>query len=149
MVNIVRGYLEQDGRPNYLKPPSKNKNTLMKRTADEGAGGGWRVEESSIISWLEAAGARMNKVSLPQIEMLWPVFTEYFASELPPNNDYFKPELTPVYDLEEYYGKSDEAKGLWRNIVAKNPEVDPKSIDSVTWWFMQYNVMSMPSPLVF
>ncbi|TPX38919.1 hypothetical protein SeMB42_g06551 [Synchytrium endobioticum] len=69
------------------------------------------------ISWLEAAGARMNK-----------------------------PELTPVYDLEEYYGKSDEAKGLWRNIVAKNPEVDPKSIDSVTWWFMQYNEAGLTLP---
>ncbi|TPX52064.1 hypothetical protein SeMB42_g01653 [Synchytrium endobioticum] len=38
MVNIVRGYLEHDERPTYLKPPSKNKNTPMKRKADEGGG---------------------------------------------------------------------------------------------------------------
>ncbi|TPX40187.1 hypothetical protein SeMB42_g06106 [Synchytrium endobioticum] len=36
MVNIVRGYLEHDERPTYLKPPSKDKNTPMKRKADEG-----------------------------------------------------------------------------------------------------------------
>ncbi|TPX48448.1 hypothetical protein SeLEV6574_g02016 [Synchytrium endobioticum] len=36
MVNIVRGYLEHDERPAYLKPPSKDKNTPMKRKADEG-----------------------------------------------------------------------------------------------------------------
>ncbi|TPX51848.1 hypothetical protein SeLEV6574_g00023 [Synchytrium endobioticum] len=36
MVNIVRGYLEHDERPNYLKPPFKDKNTPMKRKADEG-----------------------------------------------------------------------------------------------------------------
>ncbi|TPX45664.1 hypothetical protein SeLEV6574_g03740 [Synchytrium endobioticum] len=35
MVNIVRGYLEHDERPAYLKPPSKNKNTPMKRKVDE------------------------------------------------------------------------------------------------------------------
>ncbi|TPX47788.1 hypothetical protein SeMB42_g03199 [Synchytrium endobioticum] len=38
MVNIVRGYLEHDERPTYLKPPSKNKNTPMKWNADEGGG---------------------------------------------------------------------------------------------------------------
>ncbi|TPX52033.1 hypothetical protein SeMB42_g01678 [Synchytrium endobioticum] len=38
MVNIVRGYLEHDERPTYLKPPSKDKNTPMKRKADEGGG---------------------------------------------------------------------------------------------------------------
>ncbi|TPX45126.1 hypothetical protein SeLEV6574_g04067, partial [Synchytrium endobioticum] len=36
MVNIVSGYLEYDERPAYLKPPSKDKNTPMKRKADEG-----------------------------------------------------------------------------------------------------------------
>ncbi|TPX48047.1 hypothetical protein SeLEV6574_g02280 [Synchytrium endobioticum] len=36
MVNIVRGYLEHDERPTYLKPPSKDKNAPMKRKADEG-----------------------------------------------------------------------------------------------------------------
>ncbi|TPX44852.1 hypothetical protein SeLEV6574_g04251 [Synchytrium endobioticum] len=36
MVSIVRGYLEHDERPTYLKPPSKDKNTPMKRKADEG-----------------------------------------------------------------------------------------------------------------
>ncbi|TPX39093.1 hypothetical protein SeMB42_g06475 [Synchytrium endobioticum] len=34
--NIVRGYLEHDERPAYLKPPSKDKNSPMKRRADEG-----------------------------------------------------------------------------------------------------------------
>ncbi|TPX49823.1 hypothetical protein SeMB42_g02460 [Synchytrium endobioticum] len=36
MVNLVRGYLEHDERPAYLKPPSKDKDTPMKRKADEG-----------------------------------------------------------------------------------------------------------------
>ncbi|TPX30985.1 hypothetical protein SeMB42_g07829, partial [Synchytrium endobioticum] len=36
MVNIVRGCLEHDERPAYLKLPSKYKNTPMKRKADEG-----------------------------------------------------------------------------------------------------------------
>ncbi|TPX39504.1 hypothetical protein SeMB42_g06346 [Synchytrium endobioticum] len=41
MVNIVRGYLEHDERPTYLKPPSKDKNTPMKRKADEDRREGW------------------------------------------------------------------------------------------------------------
>ncbi|TPX35602.1 hypothetical protein SeMB42_g07162 [Synchytrium endobioticum] len=36
MVNVVRGYLEHDERPVYLKAPSKDKNTPMKRETDEG-----------------------------------------------------------------------------------------------------------------
>ncbi|TPX42781.1 hypothetical protein SeMB42_g04997 [Synchytrium endobioticum] len=36
MVNIVRGYLEHDERPAYLKPPPKDKNTASKRKVDEG-----------------------------------------------------------------------------------------------------------------
>ncbi|TPX40203.1 hypothetical protein SeMB42_g06093, partial [Synchytrium endobioticum] len=32
------GYLEHDERPTYLKPPSNDKNTPMKRKADEGGG---------------------------------------------------------------------------------------------------------------
>ncbi|TPX41060.1 hypothetical protein SeLEV6574_g06273 [Synchytrium endobioticum] len=35
-VMFTRGYLEHDERPTYLKPPSKDKNTPMKRKADEG-----------------------------------------------------------------------------------------------------------------
>ncbi|TPX49298.1 hypothetical protein SeLEV6574_g01551 [Synchytrium endobioticum] len=35
-VMFIRGYLEHDERPAYLKPPSKDKNTPMKRKADEG-----------------------------------------------------------------------------------------------------------------
>ncbi|TPX44783.1 hypothetical protein SeLEV6574_g04302 [Synchytrium endobioticum] len=35
-VMYTRGYLEHDERPTYLKPPSKDKNTPMKRKADEG-----------------------------------------------------------------------------------------------------------------
>ncbi|TPX54206.1 hypothetical protein SeMB42_g00434 [Synchytrium endobioticum] len=35
-VMFTRGYLEHDERPNYLKPPSKDKNAPMKRKADEG-----------------------------------------------------------------------------------------------------------------
>ncbi|TPX30199.1 hypothetical protein SeMB42_g07956, partial [Synchytrium endobioticum] len=35
-VMFIRGYLEHDERPTYLKPPSKDKNTPMKRKADEG-----------------------------------------------------------------------------------------------------------------
>ncbi|TPX44457.1 hypothetical protein SeLEV6574_g04498 [Synchytrium endobioticum] len=35
-VMFIRGYLEHDERPTYLKPPSKNKNTPMKWNADEG-----------------------------------------------------------------------------------------------------------------
>ncbi|TPX50329.1 hypothetical protein SeLEV6574_g00958 [Synchytrium endobioticum] len=34
--NPSRGYLEHDERPVYLKPPSKDKDTPMKRKADEG-----------------------------------------------------------------------------------------------------------------
>ncbi|TPX53478.1 hypothetical protein SeMB42_g00734 [Synchytrium endobioticum] len=32
----TKGHLEHDERPAYLKPPSKDKNTPMKRKADEG-----------------------------------------------------------------------------------------------------------------
>ncbi|TPX33045.1 hypothetical protein SeMB42_g07541 [Synchytrium endobioticum] len=46
MANIVRGYLEHDERPAYLKPPSKDKNTPMKRKADEGGTLGWPEQES-------------------------------------------------------------------------------------------------------
>ncbi|TPX43540.1 hypothetical protein SeLEV6574_g05011 [Synchytrium endobioticum] len=46
MVNIVRGYLEHDERPTYLKPPSKDKNTPMKRKADEGVYGPHRCSSS-------------------------------------------------------------------------------------------------------
>ncbi|TPX45928.1 hypothetical protein SeLEV6574_g03542 [Synchytrium endobioticum] len=35
-VMFTRGYLEYDERPAYLKPPSKDKNTPMKRKADGG-----------------------------------------------------------------------------------------------------------------
>ncbi|TPX42472.1 hypothetical protein SeLEV6574_g05587 [Synchytrium endobioticum] len=35
-VMFIRGYLEHDERPTYLKPPSKDKNAPMKRRADEG-----------------------------------------------------------------------------------------------------------------
>ncbi|TPX41151.1 hypothetical protein SeLEV6574_g06229 [Synchytrium endobioticum] len=35
-VMFTRGYLEHDERPTYLKPPSRDKNTPMKRKADEG-----------------------------------------------------------------------------------------------------------------
>ncbi|TPX34099.1 hypothetical protein SeMB42_g06966 [Synchytrium endobioticum] len=34
MINIVRGCLEQDERPAYLKSSSKSRNTPMKRRAD-------------------------------------------------------------------------------------------------------------------
>ena len=37
MVNIVRGFLQTDDRPAYLKP-SSSKSTPMKRQADEGGG---------------------------------------------------------------------------------------------------------------
>ncbi|TPX39094.1 hypothetical protein SeMB42_g06474 [Synchytrium endobioticum] len=33
---VLPGYLKHDERPNYLKPPSKDKNTPMKRKADKG-----------------------------------------------------------------------------------------------------------------
>ncbi|TPX44455.1 hypothetical protein SeLEV6574_g04496 [Synchytrium endobioticum] len=48
MVNIVREYLEHDERPAYLKPPSRDKNTPMKRKADEGGTNipGWPEQES-------------------------------------------------------------------------------------------------------
>ncbi|TPX49670.1 hypothetical protein SeLEV6574_g01308, partial [Synchytrium endobioticum] len=39
-VMFIRGYLEHDERPTYLKPPSKDKNTPMKRKADEGGADG-------------------------------------------------------------------------------------------------------------
>ncbi|TPX48920.1 hypothetical protein SeLEV6574_g01757 [Synchytrium endobioticum] len=35
-VMFIRGYLQHDERPTYLKPPSKDKNNPMKRKADEG-----------------------------------------------------------------------------------------------------------------
>ncbi|TPX48049.1 hypothetical protein SeLEV6574_g02286 [Synchytrium endobioticum] len=35
-IIVLPGYLEHDERPTYLKPPSKDKNTPMKRKADEG-----------------------------------------------------------------------------------------------------------------
>ncbi|TPX46135.1 hypothetical protein SeLEV6574_g03397 [Synchytrium endobioticum] len=35
-VMFIRGYLEHDERPTYLKPPSKDKNAPMKRKTDEG-----------------------------------------------------------------------------------------------------------------
>ncbi|TPX41066.1 hypothetical protein SeMB42_g05745 [Synchytrium endobioticum] len=36
VVQYFEGYLKHDERPPYLKPPSKDKNTPMKRKADEG-----------------------------------------------------------------------------------------------------------------
>ncbi|TPX41135.1 hypothetical protein SeLEV6574_g06237 [Synchytrium endobioticum] len=35
-VMFIRGYLEHDERPAYLKPPPKDKNTASKRKVDEG-----------------------------------------------------------------------------------------------------------------
>ncbi|TPX53466.1 hypothetical protein SeMB42_g00759 [Synchytrium endobioticum] len=51
MVNIVRGYLEHDERPTYLKPPSKDKNAPMKRKTDEG--GVASAESRYIPGWAE------------------------------------------------------------------------------------------------
>ncbi|TPX45840.1 hypothetical protein SeLEV6574_g03601, partial [Synchytrium endobioticum] len=48
LLDIPLGYLEHDERPTYLKPPSKDKNTPMKRKADEGGTNipGWPEQES-------------------------------------------------------------------------------------------------------
>ncbi|TPX49093.1 hypothetical protein SeLEV6574_g01680 [Synchytrium endobioticum] len=50
-VTFIRGYLEHDERPTYLKPPSKDKNTPMKRKADEGGATHLVLGSYSIGSW--------------------------------------------------------------------------------------------------
>ncbi|TPX49780.1 hypothetical protein SeMB42_g02475 [Synchytrium endobioticum] len=63
MVNIVRGYLEHDERPTYLKPPSKDKNTPMKRKADEGGLALFYIPKGvSFIFWEEQLNLARNFV---------------------------------------------------------------------------------------
>ncbi|TPX38282.1 hypothetical protein SmJEL517_g00078 [Synchytrium microbalum] len=82
-------------------------------------------------------------------ERLWPLFAAYFGAKLPTEKQTYPAEPAHVMDLEAYYGKSGLAKSIWKDIVAKNPDVDPTSIDSATFWFMDVSLHGMRIPLTF
>ena len=80
-------------------------------------------------------------------ERLWPAFAQYFGCKLPDGAPPADPSKHAV-NLEDYYGKSGLAKSIWQQVCDEHPKVDPKSIDSATWWFMQLNLAGSNSPYI-
>ncbi|TPX38283.1 hypothetical protein SmJEL517_g00079 [Synchytrium microbalum] len=80
---------------------------------------------------------------------LWPLFAAYFGAKLPTGTQTYPAEPAHVLELESYYNKSGLGKKIWTDVVAKNPGVDPTSIDSATFWFMDACIHGTNVPLIF
>ncbi|TPX45719.1 hypothetical protein SeLEV6574_g03716 [Synchytrium endobioticum] len=81
MFNIVRGYLEHDERPAYLKPPSKDKNTASKRKEAPNPPGS---EESAHIRVDIGSSALPNVAQGTQVEIVFMDLTYSIDVPAPP-----------------------------------------------------------------